>query len=81
MMRNNLTTIGNRYFTGLAGLETLHLKSNQIATIEPEALLPLTSLEFLDLSFNLLDHLYGFDISGLNALMILDVRKVLNLLK
>ena len=81
MMRNNLTMIGNRYFTGLAGLETLHLKSNQIATIEPEALLPLTSLEFLDLSFNLLDHLYGFDISGLNALMILDVRKILNLLK
>ena len=60
MMRNNLTIIGNRYFTGLAGLETLHLKSNKIATIEPEALLPLTSLEFLDLSFNSLDHLYGF---------------------
>ena len=60
MMRNNLTMIGNRYFTGLVSLESLHLKSNKIATIEPEALLPLTNLEFLDLSFNLLDHLYGF---------------------
>ena len=52
--------IGNRYFTGLASLESLHLKSNKIAVIEAEALLPLTNLEFLDLSHNLLDHLYGF---------------------
>ena len=52
-MRNNLTMIGNRYFTGLTSLESLHLKSNKIAAIEPEALLPLTNLEFLDLSFNM----------------------------
>ena len=49
---NNLVALSNRLFDGLYQLETLNLTDNKFRQIPSPALVPLTQLNYLDLSDN-----------------------------
>lgn len=54
---NKLAKLGDDIFVGLSKLTELRLISNNIKAIRSTSLKPLTSLKFLDISYNQLDHL------------------------
>lgn len=70
---NNLTRIGNRYFTGLSRLKSLILSSNNIVSVESCAFYGLEQLVILNLSHNLIGSFRSDSFDGLVQLGCLDL--------
>ncbi|XP_027198648.2 uncharacterized protein LOC113792890 [Dermatophagoides pteronyssinus] len=76
---NLITTIVNNNFQYNSELQTILLKNNSLAMLEPKAFNGLNLLKILDLSFNRIEMINGSIFKNLNSLQILDLS--FNLLK
>ncbi|RXM94790.1 Toll-like receptor 13 [Acipenser ruthenus] len=73
LSRNSLKNLSDMSFRAMPQLHFLVLSYNQLSTV-PNATQNLTSLETLDLSYNLIEKLHSYDFKGLRRLSCLNLR-------